>query len=140
MPCCSITPIYECHISLCYWMLCFETVVVAGQQQSYPVKEQKQDFVIGCQKKKKPGGISGSLKASKQKNKKLHNKKMKHKQLQNKAHFFFFFCESSSMSSQILNDMNVNVAAFPTALTDVNILGYKCCLQNVIRILTLCLI
>lgn len=52
----------------------------------------------------------------------------------------FFLWKLINVRSQILKDMNVNVAAFPTALIDVNTLGYKCCLQNIIRILTLCLI
>lgn len=135
-------PHFPLLLDAVFWDCCSSWIAAV-----VPSKRTKAGFCDRLSKKNKTGGISGSLKAAEHglscfetSKKKKHNKEMKHKQLQNKAHFFFFFCESSSMSSQILNDMNVNVAAFPTALTDVNILGYKCCLQNVIRILTLCLI
>lgn len=141
--CCSISSIYKCHISLCSYSYCiFDTVVVVGQQL-YPVKAQKAGFSNQSSHPwwdlfvSKQQGTSIVALRQAIKNCKIRKWNTNH---YNMMLVFYFLWKLINVRGQILKNMNVNVAAFPTALIDVNILGSKCHLQNVIRTRTLCLI
>lgn len=51
---------------------------------------------------------------------------------------FLYYSENAHQCQK--QDIKKCAAQFPTAFISVNMIGYKCCLQNVIKTLTLCLI